>query len=181
MAAPFEPGLRPAREARGHALQTVVSPRPCLPPKTAPPAASSACSTEGLPGCSPVPGPDAGTSGAGRIGDQRPRERLPRLVLGALCVQQLVRLPVSLWGAAPPAPMAQARSLRPDRGVALLQGSGVAGTVSCGGIPSDVSLPETDETREYGRASAAIVFGFLIPSRPRPERLSAEPRLHSPL
>lgn len=87
----------------------------------------------GFPDAALVPGPDAGTSRAGRIGDRRPRERLPRLVLGALCVQQLVRLPVSLWGAAPPAPMAQARSLRPERGVALLQGSGVAGTVSWGG------------------------------------------------
>ena len=130
-----------------------------------------------------MPGPDAGTSRARRIGDRRPRERLPRLVLGALCVQQLVRLPVSLWGAAPPAPMAQARSLRPERGVALLQGSGVAGTVSWGGggggLPSDVSLPETNETREYGRASAAVVFSFLIPSHLRPERLFTEPRLHS--
>ena len=61
--------------------------------------------------------------------------RLPRPVLGTLGMQRLVRLTISLWGATPPAPIAQARSLRPERVVALLQGSGVARTVSWGGFP----------------------------------------------
>lgn len=74
--------------------------------------------------------------------------QLPRPMLRTLCVQQLVRLTVSLWGAVPPAPIAQARSLRPERVVALLQGSGMARTVSWGGLPGDVSFPGREETRE---------------------------------